>query len=147
SCAASPERDPTSPSRETPHTCGPREGSPRLWALQTPKLDVPAAPSVSLLPCPCACSQVRNSGFGETYLLKLLGQLAVVLRDDFLHLRRHSRQRLPAELHLAVRSLPDDGVLPAVVRRVLARVVVAELAAAALLAFDRRPRDGLGHDH
>ena len=67
-----------------------------------------------------------------------------ILLDNLLLLFGHRRQRLAVDLHRAVRSLVDHEIERAV-RRILLRIVVAEMRAAAFLALQGRERDGFGN--
>src|SRR3954470_22128036 len=67
----------------------------------------------------------------------------LLLLDDLLELRRHSRDRLPREPHLAVGPLSDHDV-EAAPGRVLFRVIIPIVPTAAFPAFDGGAGDGLG---
>src|SRR5665213_997195 len=72
-----------------------------------------------------------------------LGCWSSHLLDHGRQLTGHGRYGLAAQLHRPACALPDDDVERAVAR-VLVRVVVAEVAAAALAPLESRPRNGLG---
>src|SRR5215469_716048 len=69
---------------------------------------------------------------------------SLVFLDDLLEVVAHGRKRLARDLHLAVRTFADDEIKSRE-SGIFFRIIVAEVRAAALLAFERSARNGLGN--